>query len=65
MKAIKFLIARLKEPSTYAGIGAALAPFAQYSPRIVMFAAASGVLAFLLKENGSATPAAPVAGPES
>lgn len=47
----------LKEPSTHAGIAAALAGFAQFNPTLCWLAALEGVVAVLLKE-GAAKPAA-------
>jgi hypothetical protein len=53
-KGAAYVRARLGEPSTYAGIAAALMPLAQYSQRLVTVVAACGVVAFLLKEGTKA-----------
>lgn len=59
---MKPLLARLQEPSTYAGLSALLAlaglnvPDAQYQSVTHAVAAVAGVLAMFLKENAPANP---------
>jgi hypothetical protein len=58
MPILAYLLARFSEPSSYAGIGAALALLGWHLPdpllgQFVQFlAAACGLLALLLKEHG-------------
>jgi hypothetical protein len=59
MKMLKFLWARLREPSTHAGLAGVLAGLAQFSPPICWLAAMEGCLAFLLKENAAPAPSNP------
>ncbi len=58
MQILAYLLARFSEPSSYAGIGAALALVGWNLPQPVLadlaqaFAAGCALLAFLLKERG-------------
>ncbi len=54
---MRYLIARLREPSTYAGIGAALMPFMPYYPTLAYAAAGMGVLAVLMRDPAQTPPA--------
>jgi hypothetical protein len=54
MKLLHYAWARLREPSTHAGIAGILAGLAQFNPTICWLAACEGCLAFLLRENGPA-----------
>ena len=47
---LKFLWARVREPSTHAGIAGVLAGLAQFNPAICWLAAVEGCLAVLLRE---------------
>jgi hypothetical protein len=54
MKMLRYCWARLREPSTHAGIAGVLAGLAQFDPTICWLAACEGCLAVLLKECGPA-----------
>jgi hypothetical protein len=51
MKLLRYLRARLREPSTHAGIAGVLAGLAQFNPTICWLAAVEGCVAFLLRES--------------
>ena len=53
---IAFIRARLREPSTYGGIAAALTPFIPYCSTLAYFAAAMGVLAVVMKDPAPQQP---------
>ena len=53
MSMIRFLWARVREPSTHAGIAGVLAGLAQFNPTICWLAAFEGCLAFLLREGAA------------
>jgi hypothetical protein len=50
---LTYLWARVREPSTHAGIAGVLAGLAQFNPAICWLAAVEGCLAFLLRESGA------------
>ena len=56
MTIFNFLWARVREPSTHAGIAGVLAGLAQFNPAICWLAAVEGCLAFLLKEKPAPIP---------
>jgi hypothetical protein len=53
MKLLRYLWARLREPSTHAGIAGVLAGLAQFNPAICWLAAVEGCVAFLLRESAA------------
>jgi len=59
MRILKFLWARVREPSTHAGIAGVLAGLAQFNPAICWLAAVEGCLAFLLRESAAPAPDKP------
>ena len=59
MKALRFLWARVREPSTHAGIAGVLAGLAQFNPAICWLAAVEGCVAFLLRESAGRDPDQP------
>ena len=56
MRKLKYQWARLREPSTHAGIAGVLAGLAQFNPTICWLAALDGCLAFLLRESAAPAP---------
>lgn len=53
MRLLLYAWARLREPSTHAGIAGVLAGLAQFDPTICWLAAVEGCLAFLLRERAA------------
>ena len=53
MSMLRFLWARMREPSTHAGIAGVLAGLAQFNPTICWLAAVEGCVAFLLRESAA------------